>query len=220
MKNAIIFLAGAAAGTGVTYYFLRKYYNDQMESTIQEIQQDYRERAEQVERDAHTTHHHCSNNETEERSDEHEGVEENYIRPGKNAKVKPRTQESYIDYSGLSKEGIISEDSEESEDASRDISVKTVPPKGRKRFCISPDEFIELDGREKVTLTYFEEDQVFMTDTEETYLNGLKDIGKSNLDQIANYPDGTLYVRNLDNGTDYEIIFEDGSYADYIEGKV
>ena len=214
MKNLIIFLADAAASTGITYFCLRKYYNDQMETTIQEIQDDYRERAEGVEQE-HSTH--CNNchseneTETEEQSDE----SEEYTKPER--VIRARKQEDYTDYAGLSKDGIISDGEDEN---SKHISVKTEPPKGRKRYCISPDEFIELDGREKVTLTYFEEDQVFMDENEEAYLNGLKDIGKSNLDQVGNYEDGTLYVRNDDNGTDYEIIFEDGSYANYIEGRV
>lgn len=211
MKNLIIFLAGAAAGTGVTYYCLRKYYNDQMESTIQEIKLDYDERLK--------SQTNASQHETEEQSDESEG----YVKPenySKTSRKNHKTEDNQFDYNALSKDGLADENQdEEPEEMISHITVKTEPPKGRKRYCISPDEFIELDGREKITLTYFEGDQVFMDENEQVDLNGLKNVGKSNLDHVGDYEDGTLYVRNDDNGTDYEIIFDDRSYADFIEGR-
>ncbi len=208
MKNFIIFLSGAAAGTGISYYFLKRFYNRQLEVAVEEIRNDYNERMAALQNQADE-----SDKKMETQEPDNATIDETeYQKPEKNKSGKHTINTTKVNYAAAS----VKTDESEIPEESSFIKTKTAP-KGRKRYCIAPEEFIELNGYEKVTLTYFEEDETFMNENEEVEFNGMKLIGKSNLAKIGDYPDGTLYVRNEDEGTDYEIIFEDGSYGDFVD---
>lgn len=92
-------------------------------------------------------------------------------------------------------------------------------------FVITEDDWIEKNGYEKVILSYFEDDEVFIfeeaekileNDGNEVFDNGMQVIGSDNLQQFSRFSEeGTLYVRNDAYGTDYMIVLETGSYSAY-----
>lgn len=87
---------------------------------------------------------------------------------------------------------------------------------GDEPYVISPEDFYESQNNEKVTLTYFEQDEVFMGIDEEVVPDGLELIGgDENLSSIGTYEEDVVYIRNNAMGTDYEIIKDSGSYAMY-----
>lgn len=105
-----------------------------------------------------------------------------------------------------------SDDSEPlfSEEPTRDTS---------KPYVITFDEWFEKEGVDTMRLTYFEEDQIMIDDREEIVYNVPSLLG----DEFASFfgwkTDGasdTVFVRNENNNTDYEITREEGSYQSYV----
>lgn len=80
-------------------------------------------------------------------------------------------------------------------------------------YTISPDDFIEMNGYDKVTLTYYSGDLTLADEFEEVV--EIEDtIGMDNLDYFGKYEEGTLYVRNEKVSTDYEVIMDGRSFGD------
>lgn len=211
MKNVLYFLAGAAVGTGVTYALLRKYYN---ETIIPEIREDYKERLEYEVNAA--KEHQEYDDQAETYQTETEDDEEVKTTKKKSVALKSSRdkEDKGFDYSACSKSSNVKVDTE-----AADKSMDETKQKNNKIYCISEDDFIELNGCEKVTLTYFAGDDVFMNEYEQPEINGLKLIGRAQLKEIKNYEGNAIYVHNTHTDTDYEVIYEEGSYADYIEGN-
>lgn len=113
---------------------------------------------------------------------------------------------SVIDYTKFSKK--VADDEEESK-------LKESPMK--KPYIISPDEFQEdsenYDGH---FLTMFK-DGVVIDDQDEVPIEDLDGTlgGKENLDQL--YKDDMLHIRNEIYGTEYEIVYDDRTYEEYLE---
>lgn len=85
-------------------------------------------------------------------------------------------------------------------------------------LIISEDEFLEMNGYEKKTIYFFNNDNLF---TDETYhvLEGVNlIIGEDNLDAVGLYEDKVLYVRSDAYSTDYEVILNEDPYIEYVEG--
>lgn len=87
-------------------------------------------------------------------------------------------------------------------------------------YTISPEDFATKMDYEKVTLTYFKGDKVFMDEDEEKIDDVLKLIGENNMQFVGQYEPGVLYVRNEQFETDYEVIFEECKYVEYLNGDV
>lgn len=192
MKNILIFLLGAAGGTAVSYVVLKKKFEKDLINETEAVVEYWRERVEGK-----------LNEDSSDEVEEKEDIPEKLPKP--KAKTVPITEDPF-DYTSCS---VGSSDEEEP------IKCHTEAPKNRKRFCISQDDFEEGNGLEKYYFTYFEEDETFMDENEQEVKNGEKMVGASNLKHITDYPDRTMYVRNLTEGCDIEITFEDGSYEDF-----
>ena len=87
-----------------------------------------------------------------------------------------------------------------------------------KPFIISLDEYTEMNGYDKQTYTYWAYDEVFTDETEDPDLNIVMYLGHDLVDLWEEYsPDHeSLYIRNPQQKTDYEIIVREQSYADYM----
>ena len=75
--------------------------------------------------------------------------------------------------------------------------------------------FAEHDGRPKVSLIYYEGDDILADSDDQPIQNALKLLG-----QTLTYLDekDTIYVRNPDMGVDYEVILNEKSYAEAVAG--
>ena len=83
---------------------------------------------------------------------------------------------------------------------------------------ISLDEYTDLNGYEKMTYTFWAYDEVFTDETEEPDLNVVMYIGHDLMDLWEEYSEDheSLFIRNENQHTDYEIIVREQSYADYM----
>lgn len=91
-------------------------------------------------------------------------------------------------------------------------SEDTVPD--NRPFVISVDDYIGDQKYQKLGMTYFEKDGVFCDEDEQVVPDGMDLIGEHNLDKFGEYEEDTLFVRNVEQGCDYEVVLDDGAYAD------
>ena len=75
--------------------------------------------------------------------------------------------------------------------------------------------FAEHDGRPKVSLIYYEGDDILADSDDQPIQNAIKLLG-----QTLTYLDerDTIYVRNPDMGVDYEVVLNEKSYAEAVAG--
>lgn len=82
-----------------------------------------------------------------------------------------------------------------------------------KPTVISPEEFGEMDGYDTVSLTYYA-DGVLTDD----YDNVIEDVdsvvGRESLTHFGEYEDDSVFVRNVTEQTDYEILLDTRKYSD------
>lgn len=82
-------------------------------------------------------------------------------------------------------------------------------------YLISVEEFMEDDNYDKITLTYFEEDDTLIEEKGETMVNIADTVGDANLVHFRKNPDSkdSLHVRNTQLGVDFEITLDERSYV-------
>lgn len=87
-----------------------------------------------------------------------------------------------------------------------------------KPYVIPPEEYGERLGYDMVSLEYYAENKVLVEDAYTQYRDAEIDdiVGLESLNHFGEYPDDpdTVYVRNDDRETDYEILAVDGRYED------
>lgn len=87
----------------------------------------------------------------------------------------------------------------------------------KKPYVISPEEFGEQDGYETVSLTYFS-DKV-LTDEDNVPIDDPEDIvGSDFAEHFGEYEDDSVFIRNDEMESDYEILLDLRNYFDIIKG--
>ena len=197
MKKLLYFTGGLIIGAGVSFMVCRKYFQNEINS----LNDYYIHRCKPIDETA-----------KEEKEDEANYATASNVseikKPVKAKKASAKKKEA-IDYAAFGKK-------EEEESMTKEQGeLTTKAPKGKKIYMITSDDFIERNNFKKEYLTYFEEDDVFLNENNEVVDNGKKLVGASNLKKIDECETNVMYVRNETEGTDYEIIFEDGHYEDF-----
>lgn len=189
LMGAIIFAGGLVVG-GVSTYFGMK---DKFEKAIHEETEELRAYYEQK-------NHTCKCKKTEATEDTEKKASEMKSSIDKNSLEKYTKLLNKTKYD-QNRKGSVETESPAEEDTMEEI------------YTISPDDFIEMNGYDKVTLTYYSGDSTLTDEFEETV--EIEDtIGMDNLDYFGKYEDGTLYVRNEKVSTDYEVIMDGRSFGD------
>lgn len=87
-----------------------------------------------------------------------------------------------------------------------------------KAYVITPDEFGEMEGYERITLTYYSDN--ILADDNDTIIENLDDIiSESALEQFGEYEDDSVFVRNDRLKTDYEILMDYRTYEEVVKSK-
>ncbi len=103
--------------------------------------------------------------------------------------------------------------------ASNYTTEKGVPKPVSKPYVISPDEFDE-NGYQTVSLTYYADGVV-----EDDFYDVLSDeeieekVGRDSLNHFGEYEEDSVFVRNDELETDYEILRDSRRYADIPKQK-
>lgn len=198
LKNAFIFTLGGCVGAGAGFYAAKKILEKRMDTELEEVRGYYEEEKEKVAADL---------KELEELRNAQKPAEEpeKTEKPKKTIKKAKEEAEEIItrmDYAEISKKKTTSK----KKAADPDI------------FVITAEDFKELNGYDKVTLTYFPDEDRFLDDGNLDYDSGFEEIGgTATIDQ---FEDGYLYVRNRFTETDYEVIRELRSFKRYLAEEV
>lgn len=110
-------------------------------------------------------------------------------------------EQGYTNYSGTEKEKI--KEKKESMD---------------KPYVIAPEEFGDLEGCEKISLTYYA-DQVLADDNDELVDDVEDVVGFESLSHFGDYEDDSVFVRNDRLKCDYEILMDQRNYSDVVKKK-
>lgn len=84
-------------------------------------------------------------------------------------------------------------------------------------YLITPDEFGERDDYETESLHYYEDGT--LVDDWDNVIEDIDDIvGTDSLNHFGDYEEDSVFVRNDEQKTDYEILREPGEYAGAVSG--
>lgn len=89
---------------------------------------------------------------------------------------------------------------------------------GDTPYTISPDEFGEMDGYEKISLTYYS-DGTLADDADKVIEDAVERVGSDFRDHFGEYEEDSVFVRNDKLKCDYEILMERRSYSDILKFK-
>ena len=82
-------------------------------------------------------------------------------------------------------------------------------------YVISPDEFGEMDGYEKISLTYFADG--VLADEDNEPVDDVAEIVGDGLEHFGEYEEDSVFVRNDAKKCDYEILRDLRAFSDVLE---
>lgn len=192
IKEVMLFIAGLGIGSVGTYFVVKKHYENFMDEEIESVKEYYKDNIMEIAE--HEFGESAVNPEREEVSEEANKKEPDYQKIIKKL--------NYGDYS--------KKDDKVVESRSKETSI----PEKKEPYVIEPDDFTNDSQYDKITLTYFSEDGVFMSIEEEVVPEGMQLVGEENLEHIGEIEEYVVYIRNEEQGADYEVILEERSYSD------
>lgn len=188
VKNFIIFAAGAAIGSVITWNFVKAKYEQIANEEITSVKDTYAKKLEEI-RDHEIEEELGEDDEDdfyEEDTDEEEfseGDMENYYDAVR--------EYEHNDYDNSTK---------------NELEVD-------KPYVISPEEFGEFDNYEQISLTYY--DDGYLADDMDDLVEDVEDIiGWELLNHIGEYEEDAIHIRNDSLKTDYEILRVMDRYSD------
>lgn len=192
IKEVMLFIAGLGIGSVGTYFVVKKHYEDFMDEEIESVKEYYKDNIMEIaEREF---------GESAVNPEKEEPVEEKENEPNYQKIIKKL---NYGDYS--KKDDKVVESHTNAEPA---VAEKKGP------YVIGPDDFANDEQYDKITLTYFSDDGVFVSIEEEVVPEGMQVIGEENLDHIGEIEENVVYIRNEGLNADYEVILEERAYSD------
>ena len=185
MKQLAIFMTGAVLGSLVTWALVKDKYEKLAQEEIDSVKRVFSKRIAEVHEDDT-----CAE---EDEVDEEPAEVDEY-----NDLIKKNRYTQYSDISTKQK----NEEEDEMERMDDD-----------KPYIISPDEFGELDGYEKITLIHYA-DGVLADDNDDLVENISEVVVEDYADHFGEYEDDSVFVRNDRLKCDYEILLDLGNYSD------
>ena len=120
-----------------------------------------------------------------------------------------------VDYSDRIKKETYSQNYNETVETKKD---QVEAERSNAPYAIQPDEFGELKGYSKFTLKYFKDG--FLVDDKNEPLDYPEDIvGKDFMSHFGEYEDDTAYIRNDKIEADFEILFVDEEFINYLQNN-
>lgn len=193
LSKIIVFTAGAAIGSVVTWKIVKTKYEKIAQEEIDSVKELYSTKACE-----------CSST-TEEDSEEAEEEDQSY-----DDKTRPFPNRSEREeYNKLVKDsGYKPNQTDENQNSEEDDDMD-------KPYVISPEEFGE-NGYETVSLTYYEGDGVLTDDIDKPFDEDeiAEYVVPDFADHFGEYEDDSVFVRNDFMKTDFEILKDQRSYSE------
>lgn len=212
MKNLLIFLAGAAAGAAGTYFAIKQRYDDRLEAEVEAVRDMYDERVERKSRaytreDAYAD---IGRKVVEEQiANMPKDVEDEFV-PAEPEVVDEDTANKYSK--------IVKSSAYEKPDPGELVekTKKSRKKKDPKIFMITAGAFAASDNELKTVYLY--NDGIVVDEEEEMVDNGYALLGGNDVLKLAEETgETTVYIRNLNEGVDYEVIMHDEDYGYFSE---
>lgn len=190
------FAAGAAIGSGLTYFYVKKKYDQLIQEEIDSVKEAFR-----LQKELH------GDGETEALNKIHEEIEnedldEEYF---EEEDFDYKEEKEYVDEYNeiISEEGYISTEHR---------------AYNNKPYVITPDEFNELAGYEAMGMSYYADGK--LADEKGKLVDIDNTIGQNNLRYFGEYEEDVLHVRNPILKTDYEVFLDPRKYSEVYPGRV
>lgn len=188
--NFMLFIFGAAVGSAATWTYAKKKYELIAQEEIDSVKEVFskRENGNMVKE--------AEFNKQEEKPDLKEYA----------AKIRESNYTNYSDTDGKSET--------KRETRKQDERDK----KGYFAYVITPEEFVEFDDYEKISLSYFD-DQILADENLDIVDDIEETVGIDSLTHFGEYEDDSVFVRNDERKCDYEILLDHRNYEDVIKKK-
>lgn len=190
ITNLIIFAAGAAVGSAVTWKIVKTKYEQIAKEEIDSV------------KEAFSKKESISKEPTE---DKEKSVDEIHSRLEKPNLMEYAAKVSECGYS------------EDLEEKNKEEDVESMDDD--RPYVISPDEFGELDDYDLISLTYYA-DEVLADDIDEIVEDVDNVVGLDSLTHFGEYEPDSVFVRNDRLKADYEILLDERTYPEAIQGAV
>lgn len=217
-KIIVAFLVGGGIGGVVGWQITKKHYEAEAEAEIQDIKKFYIDKLDELTSDAEEI-----NPLTIELSEEQK---EEVQKAWEDEKTYHKLVTPYHQMSKPSLEDIRAEAEHPEEDDSEDLEgtgiseiVEQAKPSSLPGpIVISEEEYISDYRFEKVTITYYKEDQT-LADEDETIIDDVEAVvSQKAIDELVAEDLDAVYVRNERLGIDYEVAMNENSYHEVVLG--
>lgn len=203
VKNLIIFTAGAAIGSLVTWKLVKNKYEQLAQEEIDSVKETFF----RGEGGPNITAKKCA----EFGKHVADGFEDSIKEKANQAKEKPDIaeyaaklqSEGYTNYSDISRKNKKTERKELPED---------------KPYVISPEEFGEFEDYAQIELTYYA-NQILADDDDEIIEDVDDIVGVDSLSHFGEYEDDSVFVRNDRLKCDYQILLDHRKYSDIVQNR-
>lgn len=185
VNNIIIFVSGLAIGAIGAGYFTKKKYEKIAQEEINSVKEAYKAKYEEVKQ-------------KEPKEDECSKIVEAETIVEEKPKFDSKVVKEYTKIINKNNYG----------------SGKAKVNKNPGKMIIKPEELGEDSEYETVSLTYFVGDKILADDDGEKY-DVEETIGVETLKMFGKYEDDVVCVRNIQEGIEYEVIKDPGTYAEY-----
>lgn len=213
-KGTIIgFVVGAAVGVGTTFFVLKDYYQKRNEADAVELKKYYDTKIEALKIFS------SIEDVDDDEDDLGEFVGDNKVGNLVYDGTKP-------DVIGLRSNSVTVDETDYNEIihklnynefSTKPREKKEHEPAFRDPFLVSIEAWEEVTGSEKKILSYFADDEVLVdAATDEVIEDIARTVGHDNLETIVDSDDGSIYVHSDYYNTDYQVVLEQGSYADFV----
>lgn len=195
MKELLIFLAGIGVGSAGSYFLLKNYYDEQLEEEVSEFMNYKREEKKKPKKARKSA------------TEVSEACEDEEFKPVENPDVDDEDREGYAkivkaNYSKPSPTEMVKEKKKKKRDDNAE-----------KIFLLSPKAFAASEN--DTPTVYLYGDGVVVDENDEVIDNGYALLGGADVIREAeNTGDTTVYIRNLNNSTDYEVVMCSENYGE------
>lgn len=201
----VIFAAGAAVGSAVTWYYAKKKYEQIAQEEIDSVKEVFAKNA--------SAHH---ENDISEDGQAQEKAELAREKPSVAEYAKKLSKEGYTRYS--SSEIMVDDDEEEESSDPGQEPGKYFGDPDAAPYVIPPEEFGEKDDYDRISLSYYA-DHILADDNDQLLEDVDGTIGFESLTHFGEYEDDSVYVRNDRLKVDYEILRDERKYSDVTKTK-
>lgn len=195
MKELLIFLAGLGVGGGVTYIALKGRYDAQLEEEVAELMDYKRDKKKKAKKASKRV------TEASESSEEPE-IEEN-----------DSDEQDREEYAKIVKANYDKRDPGELVKSKKN---KNKGGKDPKIFLLSPRAFAQAEVDQETVILYKDGIVALESDPDQVVDNGYALLGGEEvLKEAEATGEQTVYIRNMNVDTDYEVIFADENYSSF-----